>query len=110
RLTVARPGTAGPELSAGPRADASPGAESHADDREVVGFGAAAGEGDVRGAHPEHLRHPGPGIGEGLGRDPADLVMARRIAERPGQIRPRGLERLPTHRSRRGGVEVEPGP
>src|SRR5699024_12582109 len=45
-----------------------------------------------------------------LPRPPRSTLFPYTTLFRSGQIRPRSLERLPAHRCRRGGVEVEPGP
>lgn len=87
----------GPSPALGLSSTLSPSAEGHADDCEVVRLGASAGERDVRGAHAEHLRHASTGIGEGFGGSAPEFVVARRVAERPCQIRPSGLEGFPAH-------------
>ena len=96
-----------PRRLRGPSPSLGLSAEGHADDREIVRLGAAAGERDIRGAQAEHLCHPSAGIGEGFGWSASEFVMAGRVAERAGQVGPCRFEGFSAHGCRGRGVEVE---
>ena len=92
-------------LDRGAHGDAA-GAIERAEDRRVVGLGAAAGEDHLAGPATEHVGDVVAGLVDRLADLPSEAVRAGRVGELLGEERQHRRDRVGAHRCRRRVIEV----
>ena len=83
------------------------GAIERAEDRGVVGLGAAAGEDDLARPAPDHVGDVVAGLVDRLAHLPGEAVRPRRVGELLGEERQHRLDSVGAHGRRRRVVEID---